>query len=228
MTSHHGKIDSASIAAIAREVLRQLKTTSPSSDGGEANVPRVSAPLEHLVTTETLRDYRNHSELKIASGAVVTPAARELAAERHIQITTAGDVTAGDVTAGDVTAGDVTAGDATGGAVPASVAVASGDRGSAEKTVAEDAFATQLTRRGIRLPRDVEVIWTETPAREVYERCRAGQAAAMVTAFADVDRFARELSPRAWVLDRHKLNLVAAVNVSARIARLAQPMETSR
>ena len=71
----------------------------------------------------------------------------------------------------------------------------------------------QLRRRGIPLP-TTRIILSETPARDVYQQCsRHGQRGVMVISIADVDRFAAELSPTAWVLDMTRLNLVAATNI---------------
>ena len=91
-----------------------------------------------------------------------------------------------------------------------------------------DALCHQLTRRGISLPDGVELVWTDRPAGEVYRRCGKGQRAAMITELSDVDRFAGEFAPNAWVLDRQKLSLVAAVNVAARIARISKPATGAR
>ncbi|MEL6108724.1 MAG: hypothetical protein AAFU85_22180 [Planctomycetota bacterium] len=85
----------------------------------------------------------------------------------------------------------------------------------------EPALDAQMRRRGVVLPASTKLLWTDEPARAVYEQCRGGRRAVMVTAFSDVERFAQELDPDVWVLDRKRINLVAAVNAAARIAQLA-------
>ena len=93
---------------------------------------------------------------------------------------------------------------------------------SPDSSIANDpAFEAQLGRRGIELPPGTQVLWTDGPAKAVVEQCRAGHQAVMISAYSDVERFAEELSPSVWVLDRKKLNLVAAVNATARIAHVA-------
>ena len=90
----------------------------------------------------------------------------------------------------------------------------------------DSALESQLQRRGIALPVGTDVLWTEQPAKAVFEHCQSGRRAVMVAAFSDVERFADELRPEVWVLDRKKLNLAAAVNATARIAHLASLGET--
>lgn len=93
----------------------------------------------------------------------------------------------------------------------------------ADHSEASDVLSLQLQRRGISLPLGTEVVWSDRPAEEVCRRCSGGQRATMIATLSDVDRFAKEFAPTTWVLDQQKLNLVAAVNVAARIARIAQP-----
>ncbi|QDV41819.1 hypothetical protein Enr13x_16620 [Stieleria neptunia] len=188
------------IAEIARQVIRRLREST--------SVPTASAPAspspnggEKLITIETLDRYAATGQILAAEGAVITPAAREEAAQRGIQIQHA----------------------ASSGASPTGVADAQADTPPATQSLVPQSLGNQLARRGITLPADVEILWTDEPSAEVYRRCSGGQRAAMVGALSDVERFAGELSPNVWVLDRQKLNLVAAVNVAARIARCPAP-----
>ena len=164
----------------------------------EAGPEPPSGTLEKLITIETLDRYTGASEIGAAEGALITPAAREEASRRGITF-----------------------------AFPSPSATAAGqptdDDGSDDAT--SGILCHQLSRRGLSFPRGNEVAWTDQPASEVYRRCGKGQRAVMITSLADVDRFAGELSPNAWVLDRQKLNLVAAVNVAARIARTSKPIK---
>lgn len=160
----------------------------------EAGRQTTSGAFEKLITIETLDRYSGATEIVAAEGAVITPAAREEASRRGITI-------------------------AFGRTNPA----AGVETAPAELLENSDAFGHQLARRGISLPDGIEMVWTDVPAGEVYRRCGNGQRAAMITELSDVDRFADELAPNAWVLDRKKLSLVAAVNVAARIARISKP-----
>ncbi|MEO1529689.1 MAG: hypothetical protein AAFX06_30070 [Planctomycetota bacterium] len=84
----------------------------------------------------------------------------------------------------------------------------------------DPALESQMQRRGVVLPADTELLWTDEPAKAVFEACGGGRRAVMITAFSDVERFMQELRPDVWVLDRKRINLVAAVNAAARIAQL--------
>jgi cell division protein ZapA (FtsZ GTPase activity inhibitor) len=161
----------------------------------EAGQQTTSGTLEKLITIETLDRYSGATEIMAADGAVITPAAREEASRRGITI-------------------------ACGRTLP----TVGMETALPEKSQNSDVLCQQLARRGISLPDGIEMVWTDGPAGEVYRRCGKGQRAAMITELSDVDRFANELAPNAWVLDRKKLSLVAAVNVAARIARISKPV----
>ncbi|MCO8124709.1 hypothetical protein NHH03_23420 [Stieleria sp. TO1_6] len=147
---------------------------------------------EKLITLATLSGYADDRQVTLAPGGVVTPAAREEAARRRITFSTSPGV-------------------------PAITASAS----SAAIASPQSILTEQLARRGVSIPAATEIIWTDQPAAEVYARCSIGRRAVLISAIGDVDRFATELSPDVWILDQQKLNLVAAVNAAARIARLA-------
>ena len=204
--------ETAMIADIARQVIRRLRESG--SPAPTASAPTTSAPAspspvggEKLITIETLDRYASTGQIIAVEGAVVTPAAREEAVQRGIQIQYA----APGVAVSNIAAPSITS---TSGA-----ANAQADASPPTEMQVPQSLAIQLARRGITLPAGVEILWTDEPAAEVYRRCSGGQRAAMVSALSDVERFAAELSPNVWVLDRQKLNLVAAVNVAARIAR---------
>lgn len=145
-------------------------------------------PGERLITIETLDRYVGATEIFAAADAVITPAAREEAKRRGIRLRSA----------------DESSGEA--------------HRVGNVATTEQDALAAQLAKRGIVLPTDVEIVWTQTPAAEVLNRCSKGQRATMVAALSDVQRFFDEIEPTVWVLDRQRLNLTAAMNVASRIA----------
>jgi hypothetical protein len=84
------------------------------------------------------------------------------------------------------------------------------------------AVAQQLSRRAIDL-NGRKIILSDTPARELYHQCtRHGEVAVMVGSLEEVERFAGEIDATVWVLDMKRLNMMAAVNVAARISRTAQ------
>ena len=181
------------IAAIAREVVRRLRDNHPS----ESPAPAATV-FEKLITIETLGRYAESGEIHATARAIVTPAAREEAARRGIRIRHSGEHHWKPVPP-------------TPTPTPPTATPPAG------------ALEVQLARRGVAIPCGTEVVWTAEPASEVFRRCSRGERAVMISSLADVDRFACEFSPNVWVLDQLKLNLVAATNAAARIARLPQP-----
>ncbi|PAY15655.1 hypothetical protein CKO51_30795 [Rhodopirellula sp. SM50] len=212
------------IADIARQVIRRLRESdSPVPNSSAPNSSAPSAPAspspsggEKLITIETLDRYASTGQIFAVAGAVITPAAREEAAQRGITIQYAAPSGAVPSTTSSSTTSSSGAANAQADRSPPTGT-------PAPQPLVPDSLGNQLARRGITLPADVEILWTDEPAAEVYRRCSGGQRAAMVSALSDVERFAGELSPNVWVLDRQKLNLVAAVNVAARIARCPAP-----
>lgn len=155
-----------------------------------------SAVAEKLITVATLDRHHGQAKIIAAAKAVITPAAREEAKRRGIVI--AVDQPRASVSAPKLTARPE---------------MNASDMGS------HDPIRAQLARRGLVMSEGVELVWTDRPADEVWRRCGAGKRAVMVTRLSDVDRFDSEIRPTDWVLDRKQLNLVAAVNVAARIAQ---------
>ena len=153
-----------------------------------------SSPAVKLVTLDTLQRLGTSGEIHLAPSCVVTPAAEEEAKRRGIQLVHAKTAHSNE-----------TASSAT-------------DEPSGHH---DDALLRQLALRGVALPADADVVWTRTPAAEVCRHCACGKRAVMITAYADVDRFAAEISPQVWVLDAERLSLVAATNIAVRIARRA-------
>ena len=156
------------------------------------SVPASSVSLPKLVTLDSL-DSISDSRVTVDHRAVVTPSARDEASRRGIKIVFA----------------DSEAASGTSVRAP----VADGQL---------DAFETQIVRRGIAIPSGVRVIWCDSPAEVVFQECRQGIRAVMVTAVSDVPRFADQFAPTTWVLDRQRLSLIAAVNAAAAIARCCQ------
>lgn len=198
-------IDPAFIAAVARKVVARLREGHVEGHV-ETSAPTVTATVaERLVTIETLRQYEDGSEVTVAHAAVVTPAAKDEARQRSIVIKRQSVADAIVASASNQTTDNTIDQQESVGAI-------------------DDAVGRQLARRGVTFPAHVELIWTQTPAKDVFTRCQQGKTAAMVTSVADVDRFATELSPTCWVLDKHKLNLIAAVNIAARITQRSREL----
>lgn len=183
--------DQAFIAAIVRKVIDRLQQ----SDSSCNNTPVVTAN-NNLVTVETIQQHSG-SPLIVAMSAVITPAARDEAQRRGISIQRRAATKA---------ATNVT---------PA----ASASENIIDKQDPErgQAVRHQLGRRGVHLGA-LRIVLTDQPAREVHDQVIGGNRAAMVTAIADVQRFASELSPNVWVLDMKRFNIPAAVNVVVKIA----------
>jgi hypothetical protein len=84
------------------------------------------------------------------------------------------------------------------------------------------AVREQLSRRRISLTA-ARIVLSNSPAQAVYDQIIAGNRAVMIANINDVERFASELSPSVWILDMHRMNLSAAVNAVAKIARIGAP-----
>ena len=181
--------DPSMIDRLVREVIRRLMA----STNGETET--IDEKVVSVTTIENIPEAKKR--ISIRPGTIVTPAARDEAKKRSITIT---HTTTRETEQQPTTTTD-----------SAIVDTANPER--AESLVA------QLRRRGIASP-STQIILSETPARDVYEQCsRHGQRGVMVMSIADVDRFAVELSPTAWVLDMTRLNLIAATNIVAKIAQ---------
>lgn len=183
------------------------KATDPATDQAfiASLVRKVMARLQEsqttcsdsrLVTFETIEKHSG-PQLLVPKSAVITPAARDEAHRRGIAIerTIAPSNPTNHTTTGP-TCDSIT------------------DTENPERAKAVD---RQLSRRGVSLG-EMRIVLTDSPAREVHDQITRGNRAAMITAIADVERFADELSPTVWVLDMKRLNIPAAVNTAVKIA----------
>ncbi|WP_436714870.1 hypothetical protein U8335_18750 [Roseiconus lacunae] len=190
--------DAARIREIAREVVRRLASASNLADADAAIAESVKPTTTHrLITIETLEGLVGEKSIVVASQGVVTPAAKEEALRRGIEIVR----------------------QSKGKSSSAAASKTVTEAASASERSSADPFEQQLTRRGIQIPDDLTIVWSDTPAVEVFEQIRSGRRAVMISQWGDIDRFAKEFSPDAWVLDREKLTLSAAVNAAARIVK---------
>lgn len=182
-------IDRAWVAKIAAEVLKRLRAESA------AGLPRIE---QRVVDVAAIREVPPNTTVVIRSDAVVTPAARDEAQDRGVQLNK-GDCQA---TKPRINTNNVKV-----------------DSVGSESCQRAAAFKKQLGLRGIK-SLGCEVMLSDQPARDVHQQTQNNHRAVMIHSTNDVDRFASELDPTVWVIDMGKANLITAVNIAARIAKL--------
>lgn len=191
-------IDPAQVAAIAREVIARLKSSSSTN---QSNTNQTAASIDdRVITARTIEQLTgNPTQLFVSPGAVVTPAARDEARQRGITINHTVKLPPDQQT--HQTRLEIT------------------DTANPQRA---RAVHTQLSKRGISNG-SARVVLSDAPARDVHRQCTAHrERAVMVTSPADVRRFADELAPTVWVLDMKRLNITAAANVVTEITRLGK------
>ena len=196
--------DSAQIAAIVRLVMQRLAGNPETTLAHPTNQTAVSIS-DRVITVATIESVSGHpSQVFVDMKAIVTPAAKDEAARRGIEITRSVEIP---LAMQPQTKANTNAG-------PINQFITD----SSEPNRAIAAIG-QLSARGINAI-GCHVVLSDTPAVDLHRIiANQGKRAAMVAAMADVGRFAAELDPEVWVLDMKKLNLVAAVNAVARIAK---------
>jgi hypothetical protein len=199
--------DSAFVAEVVRRVIARLQQSNLQPVSNEtpctATAATAASISDRVVTAANIRNLTGTpSQVFVAPTSVVTPAARDEATGRGL-------------------------------AIVKTIEVAARQRpelpsqGTNQQIMDSDqpdraaVVGAQLARRGITRI-GARIMLSDTPAAELY-RCISADSsrAAMVDSIAAVDRFQRELQPQVWVLDMGRMNLIAAVNVAARIARLS-------
>lgn len=192
-------IDADFVARIVAQVIARLR------DGQDAAMHPIDEEIideevidQKIIDAKTIERLATGSRVRIAAGAIVTPAARDEVANRNITLHRSEKVAALPKVAVDL--GLVQDNDP--------------DRGQA--------ITRQLGHRGITSIAST-VIASDTPARELVDQISRGKVAAMVTQINDVDRFGSEIRPNVWVLDMKRMNLITAVNTIAAIARRGKP-----
>ena len=225
------QIDPETLARVAREVIARLTATAvmqapanlgpnqPSArpvDSSPDNNSDQSVPskndcctasiADRVITCDTIvRLPKNTAEVHILDAAVVTPSARDEAQIRRITIRRGQQSNQATPT---------TTNEKNRPSAAEIIDFANPDRAAA--------VAQQLSRRSIAV-NGRKIILSDTPARELYHQCtRHGEIAVMVGSLEEVQRFANEIDATVWVLDMKRLNMMAAVNVAARIARTAK------
>ncbi|GAA5504786.1 hypothetical protein [Novipirellula caenicola] len=192
----HASIDPVWIAKIVREVIERVRQNQMETGG------QTACPISGVISAATVTEAAGNgkTELRIATKAVVTPAARDEAKRLGITITRG--------------ANNETAQTEKTKQPPSAMAVT--DQQNPERA---EAISQQLSRRGIQASASVRIVLSDSPSKDVYEICSTGRRAAVVGSIAAVDRIEKELAPQTWVLDMNTLNFVAAVNVAARILK---------
>lgn len=200
-------IDPAYIAMVVRKVIARLKNQT------NATIPNQSHPTfktqtnstaastsEKVITAASIDQLTGSpKELFVDAKAIVTPAAKDAAKERGIQISRSVELPTEQIPqpTNQTSTGII-------------------DTSQPQRAAS---IADQLSRRS--LPTDgLQIVLSETPASDVFRYCSEGQRSAMVTTVADVDRFAKELRPTVWVFDMKRMNFMAAVNAAAAVARI--------
>lgn len=181
-------IDRAMVANIAGKVIARLVAMSKTNN-------TAASISDRIVSVDTLQQLTGTpKQVFITSGSIVTPAARDEARHRGITITRTVEVPQNQQ--------------------PTHARFEITDAANPERA---EAVRQQLARRGIRVD-SARIVLSDTPASEVYQQCNAhAERAVMIASVSDVQRFADELRPTVWVLDMKRLNIIAAVNVIARI-----------
>lgn len=186
------QIDSAYVAAIAREVIRRLK------EGLSSQTQQHAASLsDRVITVDTVqRVGAGIDQLLVGPDAIITPAAKDEARQLGMTITRTVELAANEQPS--IQKFEIT------------------DRKQPKRA---DTIRNQLKLRGIESGSG-SIVLSDQPAQEVFRRCQADQRAVMVASAGDVHRFAVEWNPNVWVFDMQRMNLPVAVNAAAQIARL--------
>ncbi len=153
-----------------------------------------SMVTEKVISVRTIEKAFANTRKEIAVGpnAIITPAARDEAKRLGVTIRKAGQITKQ--------------------TQPTSIAIT--DRKNPERAIM---ITEQLKRRGIK--GQATIVLSEKPSSEVFRLIsETKQRVAMVSSVSSVDRIKKELSPEVWVIDMNEVNLIAAVNIAARIA----------
>ena len=206
-TSETNQLDQYAIRRIAERVIAGLLAeknpavvATPSSS---SRTDRSATLIESKVVSadQLIRLSRNHAIALIRHDAVVTPAAKDEAKSRGIQITRIEKAS----TAGTAKTGEK--------AEPHLPII------DQQQPKRAQAIAIQLLKRGIK-HQPPRIILSDTPAKSLHhEISNGGEVAVMIGAIEEVARFSKELSVTTWVLDMKRLSFIQAVNVSAAIAR---------
>ena len=187
---------SVDISEIVRQVLARLDSRTETAQ----TTPRqaTSAALtEKIITSRTIQQLgQKTAQIFISPTAIVTPAARDDARSRKIEIQRTVQLPDGQQ--------------------PEQQKIDIIDYAQPERA---EAVGKQLALRGITTGTG-KIVLTETPAKEVHFQCaRNNEVAVMIGSYSDIRRFSDEITPTVWVLDMQRLTFSAVVNAVAQISR---------
>lgn len=201
-------VDPAFIAAVVRQVIARLKS-GVQQVAADAIAANEVATAESVISVSTINELPSGTEvLRVSESAVVTPAACDEARWNGLKIQRGAEPTAStalnhrkerSVKADAICSAEIVDRDATG---------------------IGQAVWNQLGHRGITSTGGATVVLTARPAAEVISQCRIGHDAIVVRSVGDVDRFAAETGADTFVIDTTESNLIAAVNIAARVCKL--------
>ena len=187
---------SVDIAEIVRQVLARLDcpTETAQTTPGQATS---AALTEKIITSRTIQQLgQKTAQIFISPTAIVTPAARDDARSRKIEIQRTVQLPDGQQ--------------------PEQQKIDIIDYAQPERA---EAVRKQLALRGITTGTG-KIVLTETPAKEVHFQCaRNNEVAVMIGSYSDIRRFSDEITPTVWVLDMQRLTFSAVVNAVAQISR---------
>ncbi len=201
-TQHPMTVDPSEIKKIARQVIAQLRASASSFDPASqpTQTKQTARVIEEKVISVHLIDElpETTSQLFVRSDAVITPAAIDEVKRRQIEI--------------NRTADDHNS--------KSSVEKITGRIIDARQPKRAVAVAAQLKSRGLERLQH-QIILSDKPAQDLHQLIsEQGEVAAVAGSLEEISRFSKELAVTTWVLDMKRLNLTAAVNVAARIARM--------
>jgi hypothetical protein len=200
-TQHPMTVDPSEIKKIARQVIAQLRASASSFDPASqpTQTKQTARVIEEKVISVHLIDElpETTSQLFVRSDAVITPAAIDEVKRRQIEINRTADDNS-----------------------KSSVEKITGRIIDARQPKRAVAVAAQLKSRGLERLQH-QIILSDKPAQDLHQLIsEQGEVAAVAGSLEEISRFSKELAVTTWVLDMKRLNLTAAVNVAARIARM--------
>ncbi|MEM8666780.1 MAG: hypothetical protein AAGG48_04650 [Planctomycetota bacterium] len=208
-------INSDRLRAIVQEVIHRLQLMSDHSNELPSPQPRIP---DRVVTANHIEQLNaGTKQVAISADAVVTPAARDAANDRGISIDRVNET----ITEPNHTLSETNRKTSLTphSAIPNSATPNSDALVDADDHERGQLVLAQLNHRGVG-HLTTRIVLSESPAKIVVHEVQRGEVAVMISALDQVERFAIECHPTAWVLDMKQLNLTAATNVAARIANL--------
>lgn len=198
MTSLPPSIDADWIRRVAEDVVARLRASvpGPGHSGMTLN--------DTVIVADSVSALDPGTVVLVSPRSVITPAAKDVARERQIEIKRRPPNADSIGSSAAVTSPDA--------ATSGSLVNRSGRNWSAS-------IEHQLNLRGVT-PSSSTIVLSTEPAKETYQQIQSGRRAVSISRWIDVARFQTELAPDTWVLDVAEMNLMEAVNLIARIHSL--------